>query len=59
MAINKRVVALGTFGTPVITTVKLSDVWQAAIDFKDHRGYKPLHERPKRSKFKARNRRRY
>lgn len=59
MAINKRVVALGTFGTPNVATIKLSDVWQAAIYFKDHRGYKPLHERPKRSKFKARNRRRY
>ena len=37
----------------------LKDIFQAVVNYKDRRGYKPLHERPKRSKFKARNRRRY
>lgn len=58
MAVKERV-ALGTFGTPYISVTKLTDVWQAAIDFKDLRGYTPLHKTSKRGKFKARNRRKY
>ena len=58
MAVKERV-ALGTFGMSYISVTKLADVWQAALDFKDLRGYTPLHKTQKRDKFKARNRRKY
>jgi len=35
---------------------RLKDIFQAALYHKDRRGYTPLHEKPKRAKFKPRNR---